>query len=137
MLNRPLGVGHSGIIDPSASQYRLPCSEFDRDLEAHCSALWREVRSERADVLLLQPEGAVLGAAGRWRPVLRAVLAAMRKQAAAGDDEWARADQLESRLQAMQDKVGRPTSWKRKACGLTSAEAPLLLFTFQPLLVGL
>ena len=87
-------------------------------------------------MLLLQPEGAVLGAAGRWRPVLRAVLAAMRKQAAAGDDERARADQLECRLQAMQEKVGGPTSWKRKACGLTSAEVPLLLFTFQPLLVG-
>ena len=77
-------------------------------------------------MLLLQPEGAVLGAAGRWRPVLRAVLAAMQKQAAAGDDERARADQLECRLQAMQDKVGRDLPlWKRKAGGLTPANVPL------------
>lgn len=94
-------------------------------------------------MLLLQPEGAVLGAAGRWRPVLRAVLAAMRKQAAGGDDERARADQLECRLQAMQDKVGRdrpfwptparlPHLWRTLVSGcakLSDGESPPLILT--------
>ena len=79
--------------------------EFDNELESHCTALWREVRAERADALLLQPEGASPGMAGRWRLVLRALVGALRQRAAHAENERLEMEQQESRLQTMQQKV--------------------------------
>ena len=79
--------------------------EFDHGLEAHCPLLWREVRSERADALLLQPEGRALGTAGRWSPVMRSVLGVLRRQAVDQDEERTRMEQMQNQLQSMQHQV--------------------------------
>ncbi|KAG1662905.1 hypothetical protein FOA52_009688 [Chlamydomonas sp. UWO 241] len=76
--------------------------EFDRDLEVHANALWRQVRSERADALLAaSPEiGGTVGLGARWRPVLKAVLSAVRRQGEALATETERMQELTQRLAA-------------------------------------
>ena len=46
-----------------------------------------------------------MGVAGRWRPVLRAVSGALRRHAAHLDNERLKSEQLEGRLQTMQQQV--------------------------------
>ena len=87
--------------------------EFDHELESHCTALWREVRAERADALLmLQPEGGApssssssSGMAGRWRLVLKALAGALRQRAAHAENERLKTEQLERRLLTLQQQV--------------------------------
>ena len=86
----------------------LPTADFDHGLEAHSPLLWREVRAERADALLLQPEGRALGVAGRWDPVFRSVLGALRRQAVDREEDRSRMEQMQQELQAMQHRVSKP-----------------------------
>ncbi len=51
--------------------------EFDRALESHCPGLWRVLRAERADALLMlasrddEGSGVKPSAVSKWGPVLR------------------------------------------------------------------
>lgn len=51
--------------------------------------MWRTMRAERSDAILVAPEGGSLGAAARWRPVVRTLLGAVRKHVSAtGSCSW-------------------------------------------------
>jgi hypothetical protein len=59
----------------------LLLTEFERDLELHVPGVWLDMRADRGDGLLLSADRPSLAPAALWRPVLRALLAAVRKQA--------------------------------------------------------
>lgn len=69
------------LVAATATQYlQVMLREFERDLEVHVPSVWRDMRTERADALLLAPEAGTLSLAARWRPVVRTLLSALRKQ---------------------------------------------------------
>lgn len=65
----------------------MPCNtlcrvaELDRDLEVQVNAVWRQLRSERADSLFGRSDAGSLPPARRWRPVLTALVGIVKRNA--------------------------------------------------------
>jgi kinesin family protein 4/21/27 len=82
-------------------------AEFERDLEVHASPVWHDMRSERADALLLAPSARALAPASRWRPILRALMSALRKQLGSAEHTATVAAHLQARVNSLEAQVGR------------------------------
>jgi kinesin family protein 4/21/27 len=82
-------------------------AEFERDLEVHASPVWHDMRAERADALLLAPNARALAPASRWRPILRALLSALRKHLGSAEHTSTVAAHLQARVNSLEAQVSQ------------------------------
>ncbi|KAG2425908.1 hypothetical protein HYH02_014908 [Chlamydomonas schloesseri] len=76
--------------------------ELDRDLEVQVNAVWRQLRSERADSLFGRLDVGSLPPARRWRPVLTALVGIVKRNANEAERQAQALEQARERCAALE-----------------------------------
>lgn len=77
------------------------------DLEVHCNPIWRVLRNERSDVLLIQPEGQALTPSSRWKPMLRTLITSLKRHVQDTDHLQDMHERALVKLKLLEGQVGR------------------------------
>ncbi|GAX77516.1 hypothetical protein CEUSTIGMA_g4960.t1 [Chlamydomonas eustigma] len=84
--------------------------EFDRGLEAQCTSVWKEVRTDNSAAFINQQadgSAALLSLSARWRPLLKALLTSIQKLTFETDQGSINAEEMRARIVYLEEQVSK------------------------------